>query len=60
MLTGYNYIDSRAITFPKKFSSKTILLALDWSHQELVIMMYNLNHTLVLVGVTFRGLKTML
>ena len=60
MLIGYNYIGSRAITFPKNFSSKTVLLALDWSYQELLTMMYDLNHTLVLVGVTFRGLKTML
>ena len=60
VLTGLKCVDHCVATSLRNFSSKTIPLALDWLHQELVTMMHDLNHTLVLVGVVFLGLKTVL
>ena len=60
ILINYNYIDRRAVTSPENFLSNKALLALDWSHQELVAMMHDLCHILVLVDITFWGLKNVL
>ena len=43
----------------KIFPPKRILLALDWSHEELATLMHDLIH-FGFSGVAFRGLKIML
>ena len=58
VLIGYNCIVCHTVTPHNNFPSNKVLLALDWSHQELVTTMHDLEHTLVLVGVTFQGLKS--
>ena len=57
VLTRFNCVDHCAFTSIGNSPSNKVLLALDWSHQELATMMHDLNHILVLVGVAFRGLK---
>ena len=60
MLARLNYISYGPVTSPENFSFKKVFLALDWPHQELVTMMHDLIHTLVLMSVVFQYLKIVL